>query len=455
MRERLKNSWLLAVSLWPLAKVDSRQKAIGNESTTIASTLPIVNCLFLSSLLIILLIIVSCTPKEKAVEQYTCPMHPTVISDKQGSCPVCGMDLVRKAREGEEVQITEDLNKLLPSTNEVIVSSIKTIKGEFKSMAASLPVQGIVTYDTRNQYSIPARISGRLEKVYLKYAFQKVSKGQKVAETYSPELLTAQRELLYVVENDADNQSLIESAKRKLQLLGFSAAQTEELIKKKEASATVSIYSQYDGYVITGEQPEAVSQGSASTAMNGGMGNSSISTTNKNLPETLIRQGDYVTTGQVLFKVANTSSLRIEFNLPLSTAGSIQMNDEVNLNLDKNEVNQGKVDFIQPFLDNGQEFVKIRLYTSKMKVLQIGQLVQATIQLKPSEGLWIPSSAVLNQGINQIVFVKDRGVFKPKEIKTQGEVNGWIQVTGLASSDEIASDAHYLVDSEDFIKTKN
>jgi membrane fusion protein, copper/silver efflux system len=118
-------------------------------------------------------------------------------------------------------------------------------------------------------------------------------------------------------------------------------------------------------------------------------------------------------------------------------------------------IEKAQVDFIQPFLNEGQEFVKIRLYASKVNQLQIGQLVQATIRLKPSEGLWVPSTAVLDQGLTQIVFIKDRGVFKPKAVKITGSTNGWAQIKGLASSDEIASDAHYLVDSEDFIKTKN
>ncbi len=444
MREKLKN------------KVGSRQNAVGNEPTTTAIALPIVNCLLLSSLLILTLIASSCSTKEKMAETYTCPMHPTVISDKQGSCPVCGMDLVRKAREGEEVQITEDLNKLLPSTNEAIVSSIKTVKGEFKSMPISVPVQGIVTYDTRNEYSIPSRVAGRLEKVYLKYAFQKVSNGQKVAEIYSPELLTAQRELLYIVENDADNQSLIEAAKTKLQLLGFTSKHTEDLIRKKETSSTISIYSVYDGYVVTDTKPTSTSSSVVSISMNGGMSSPSTAANSINTsPAPLIRQGDYVSSGQVLFKVVNTSALRIELNLPLSVTGAIKVNDEVGLNFSNDPTEKAKVDFILPFLNEGQEFVKIRLYTSKTRDLQIGQLVQATIQLKPSEGLWIPSAAVLDQGLNQIVFIKDRGVFKPKEVKTEAVTNGWVQVKGLASSDEIASDAHYLVDSEDFIKTKN
>src|SRR5690348_1745259 len=136
-------------------------------------------------------------------DTYTCPMHPTVISDKPGVCPVCGMDLVRKAREGEAVQITEDLAKLIKSPNEVVASKIKTIKPTYEAMEGSTEATGIVTYDSRNIYTISARVSGRLEKVYLKYQFQKVAKGQKILEIYSPELVAAQRELLYLLSSDS------------------------------------------------------------------------------------------------------------------------------------------------------------------------------------------------------------------------------------------------------------
>ena len=228
------------------------------------------------------LILASCADKGASHEHdtYTCPMHPTVISDKPGTCPVCGMDLVRKARPGEEVKITEDLARLIKSPNETIVASIRTIKGEFKSMPVSLEVQGIVTYDTRYIYTIPARIGGRLEKVFLKYAFQKVRKGQKVAEIYSPELLTAQRELLYLIENDPANLEIIESAKSKLYLLGATKSQVDEMIQSKEAVVTFSIYSPYDGYVIREDQQApaitTVSAGS-SAGMGGGMGTSADS----------------------------------------------------------------------------------------------------------------------------------------------------------------------------------
>src|SRR5687768_4043144 len=169
-----------------------------------------------SSIAIVCLLLVAlfaCSKHDEHGEHtdvYTCPMHPTVISDKPGSCPVCGMDLVRKGRSGEEIKISEEMARLMKSPNEVVVGSIKTIKPEFKSMAASLNAVGVVTYDTRNIYTVPARIGGRIEKMYLKYAFQKVDKGQKIAEVYSPELITAQRQLLYLLDNDHENVQLID-----------------------------------------------------------------------------------------------------------------------------------------------------------------------------------------------------------------------------------------------------
>ena len=82
----------------------------------------------------------ACSSDKQAenADTYICPMHPTVVSDRPSTCPVCGMDLVRKARAGEEVEITEDLARLIKSPNEVVIASIKTVKAEYKSLAATV-----------------------------------------------------------------------------------------------------------------------------------------------------------------------------------------------------------------------------------------------------------------------------------------------------------------------------
>lgn len=416
-----------------------------------------------------LLVLGACNKGNEHAEHadvYTCPMHPTVVSDKPGTCPVCGMDLVKKARPGDEVKITEDLARLIKSPNETVVASIKTIKGEFKSMPASVKAQGIVTYDTRNIYTIPARIGGRLEKVFLKYTFQSVHKGQKVVEIYSPELITAQRELLYLLENDRSNTDIIESSKNKLYLLGATQNQVEEMIKRKDVTYTFSIYSPYDGYVIREDQQapavSTTSSSSSASSMGGGMAASSSSTSATPVPTTmnassseLMREGNYVSTGQTLFKVVNTTALRVELDLPVAQAGRVSLQDEVDLDLGNQAIVKGKVDFVQPFFTEGEEFVKVRLYIKNSGELHIGQLVRATIKLKPIEALWIPREAVLDLGLDKIVFVKERDVFKPKNVKAGIRTDGWVQIIqGLSSSDEIAANAQYLVDSESFIKTK-
>jgi Cu(I)/Ag(I) efflux system membrane fusion protein len=421
---------------------------------------------------IVLLLLTTCTTKDIANDQdtYTCPMHPTVVSDKPGTCPVCGMNLVRKSRPGEEVKITEDLASLIKSPSEMVVATIKTIKGEYKKLPVTVEAQGIVTYDTRSLYSIPARVSGRLEKVYLKYPFQPVAKGQKVAEIYSPELLTAQRELLFLMENDAENQNLIQGAKQKLTLLGATGPQISEVIKRKEAFNTFAIYSVYDGYVLAGnQQPPAAPMPSISAVksvrgdMSNGMSGSSTtsSATAQNVTSftgdgNMIREGNYATAGETLFKVVSSNALRAELNIPSSQAGSIKKGSELELDFGDDNVKTATVDFIQPFFNEGEAFVTIRVYTKDMEHLHIGHLVNATIKGDSVEGLWIPKEAVLDLGLEKIVFIKDRKVLKSRGVVTGTRTQNLVEIKqGLSSTDEIAANAQYLVDSESFIKSGN
>lgn len=415
----------------------------------------------------ILLSIVSCTLKDAAHEHadtYTCPMHPTVVSDKPGVCPVCAMDLVHKARPGEEVQITEDLAKLIKSTNEVVVANVKTVRGEYKSMSTKLALKGVVTYDERQIFNISSRIGGRLEKVFVKYVFQPVSKGQKIAEVYSAELVSAQREYLYLLKSDPSNLSIIESARHKLSLLGMSDAQLNDLKTKQDVAYTFAVYSPYAGYVISNVQPAPVASGNSVTAspMGGagmGMGGtkSSASATQVIVSDAvgeLIRAGNYVNAGETLFRIVNTDKLWIEFNIPVSMAGQLKKGDPLEVNVDS-EAQNLKVDFIEPFFNEGEDFIKVRAYTSQ-KNLVIGQLFEASFSRQSKESLWLPTASVLHLGNDKIVFVKERGVLKPRKVKVGAMADGFIEIqSGLASGDEVAAEAHYLIDSENFVKTSN
>jgi len=416
-------------------------------------------------LFILLMLLFSCTTKDSSHEHsdtYICPMHPTVISDRPGVCPVCAMDLVRKGRPGEEVKITEDLARLIKSPNEVVLASVKTVKAEYKSMPVTLKIQGVVTYDTRNIFTIPARVGGRLEKVLLKYNYQPVRKGQKVAEIYSTELVNAQREFLYLIKNDAGNQLLIDAAKSKLLLLGASEKQVDQLSNIQEVAYTFSIYSQHDGFLISDDQPAPAAPSNGAITSSGGMGmggsgntaSSSSSTVPSVAVSSFVREGSYVASGQTLFKIVNTNSLWIEFNVPLTQASQIKVGDKLEW-IDQDKTKPLKIDFVEPFFSEGEDFIKLRCYYKGSDV-SVGQLVEATINAPSEASLWIPQHALIDLGLDQIVFVKERGLMKPRKVNAGLRTGEWVQIiSGLASSDEVPVNAQYLVDSENFIKTSN
>src|SRR5439155_1581072 len=121
-----------------------------------------------------------------------------------------------KGKHNEEVKITAELNYLLKPVNSVVISSINTVAPVRKSMDVEVKANGIITYDTRSLTTISSRLNGRIEKLFVRNNFQPIYKGQKILEVYSPELLTAQRDLLYLLKSDKENSQLIEGAKEKL-----------------------------------------------------------------------------------------------------------------------------------------------------------------------------------------------------------------------------------------------
>lgn len=418
------------------------------------------------AIVFLLLLLNSCLKKDEHAEhdQYTCPMHPTVVRDSPGTCPVCGMDLVRKGQPGGEVKITAELNYLLKPANAMVISPIKTILPTQKAMELTSTASGIITYDTRRITSIPIRFGGRIDKLLIKFNFQPIHKGQKILEIYSPELLNAQRDLLYLVKSDTGNAPLINGAKEKLRLLGVSETQIDQLLSTGQESYSFDVFSPVDGYIVENASPgTSVSKSQAvASPMDGGMNAVSVSAGENSIQtaqtELLTREGMYVTPGQVIFKVINTDYLWAEINTYQRDAAQLKVNDAIRLTFeDRSEGVEGKVDFIQPFLKDGENFIKVRVYLSNTgSKYQVGQLVKASLGKLSPTTMWIPASARLDLGTKEIVFIKRRGVFRPKEIVVGRQSDEWIEVAqGLEAGDSVAFNAQFMIDSEGFIKVRN
>lgn len=189
----------------------------------------------------------------------------------------------------------------------------------------------------------------------------------------------------------------------------------------------------------------------------GGSGNSASASSDV-IPSvsgsSFVREGSYVASGQTLFKIVNTNSLWIEFNVPLAQASQIKVGDKLEW-INQSKTRPLKIDFVEPFFSEGEDFIKLRSYY-KGSEISVGQLVEANTQTTSVESLWVPQQSLLDLGIDEIVFVKERGIFKPRKVSSGLHARDWVQIiNGLASSDEVAINAQYLVDSEGFIKTSN
>ncbi len=389
------------------------------------------------------------TNSDNKQELFTCSMHPEIVKDKPGNCPICGMELVKKEMDAATITGVQ-LESLLKPTNQYVISSIPVTAIKKEQLMSEINALGRVEYDTRMIGTISARINGRIEKLYVRYKYQYIKKGQKIMDIYSPELLTAQQNLLLILKNDAGNTSLIAAARQKLLLLGMSAEQLQRTMQTGKPIPSVSVYSNISGHLhnagddAVNMQPEA----SAST----------MPAINPSTGLLNLKEGMYVQKGQNLFSVYNPSKAWALLNIYTDGQAMIQKGQLVVITPETapGKSFQGRIDFIEPFYREGSRTTSARVYFDNSTLrLPVGSQVQGVIIAHPAMGYWLPKESVTSLGIDKIVFLKVTDGFKPKKVITGSTTEKSIQiVSGLSETDSVAIKAQFLIDSESFIKVK-
>lgn len=380
-------------------------------------------------------------------EVYTCSMHPQIIRKEPGNCPICGMQLVKKSNANKKIEGL-DLNTLLKPTNGFVISSIPVTTLESSDERIEVDALGSIAYDTRYMGNISARVAGRIEKLHVRFRYQKVSSGQKIMDIYSPELLTAQQNLLFLLKIDAENTSFINTAKEKLLLLGMSNEQLQRVIKTQKPSFTISIYSKYSGHIHE-----------AAGIMNSGINNpgvmKDIALVTEELP---LKEGMYIQKGQSIFSVYNPSRVWALLSIYADNQGLIKRGDVVNLIAETapDKSFTGRVDFIEPFFRKENKTLSLRVYFDNSSLhLPIGSQVKAKISGRPQMANWLPKASIVSLGLDKVVFVKAPNGFMPHIVSTGFTNKGKTQIlNGLVLADSVAQNAQFLIDSESFIKIK-
>ena len=414
-----------------------------------AKTKNILTCLLVIACY--LLPVASCNNKKTSPVQgtekkelWTCSMHPEIIRDKPGTCPICGMDLIKKEDNARVINVIQ-LNDLLRPTDRFIISSIPVTAVRKKAELIEIKALGTVAYDTRLVNAISARVSGRIERLYVKYRYQHIMKGQKIMDIYSPALLTTGQELLFLTKNDPDNVSLINAAKQKLLLLGMSETQLQQVLKTGKPLLTVSVYSNYSGHIHEAGNTMAVTNG-AEQRMD----------IFRITEELSIKEGMYVEKGQSIFQLYDVSRSWVLLNIFPEYTGLIKKGDAVRVVPETAPAKDFRavIDFIEPVYRKENKTLGVRIYFDNSRLqIPIGSQVRATIFAGSREADWLPKDAVLSLGIDKVVFLKTDGGFKAHKVETGINYKNQVQIlSGLNIADSVAANAQYLMDSESFIK---
>jgi membrane fusion protein, copper/silver efflux system len=385
---------------------------------------------------------------ETATQVYTCPMHPQIIRNSPGSCPICGMDLVKK-ETGKPVA-DASLEALLQPTNEYVISTVLVTTIAQKELPLEIEALGTITYDTRQSGTISSRIEGRIERLYVRYRFQKVSKGQRIMDIYSPELVNAQQNLLFLLKNDPDNASMIDAARQRLLLLGMTQSQVQQVINSGKPALSVAVFSNYSGHIHEAINPEPMPETTIST--DNSMNAPDFSTTQ----ELSLKEGMYVQKGQSIFAVYNPSRVWALLNIYGDNVSLIRVGNSVSITPETapSKNFRAMINFIEPFYRPESKTLTARVYFNNGSMhLPVGSQVRAIIFANNLLANWLPKEAVLSLGMEKVVFRKEGNVFRVHKVETGLQQDNLIQVTeGLSPTDSVAANAQFLMDNESFIK---
>jgi len=432
----------------------------------------------LPTLCCLLFLYQSCSPKpklesysdhlhDKSEVFYTCAMHPQIKEKKPGKCPICHMNLTKiEVHKNNESSLKEDKEKepevwvckdfpdiksdkrakcpidgtqmiLKTITAKEVIGKVKLRKAQVKhfkadvfpvtkmKMTKNIRLLGSVYQSEEKESNIPARVAGRVEKVYVKSTGSLVRVGDPVVDLYSPKLISAGEEYIlakksYLKTKAKEFKDLLLQSEERLKLWGIKESQFEKWFNEKKVPNSVTIFSSSTGIVRKR--------------------NATV--------------GKYFQEGQYFFELSDLSEVWVEMDVYEYDSNLIQLGQKVSLNFSAlpGETLFGEINFINPVLDQTSRTLKVRTtIENNFGKLKPGMIATAVITIElDGMPVVVPRSAIIDTGKRKVVWVqKDSAQYEATLIKTGFESDGYVEVrSGLTLEDKVVIEGNFLLDAQ-------
>jgi Cu(I)/Ag(I) efflux system membrane fusion protein len=377
------------------------------------------------TLLVMLLSLTACSKAPSNanpdVDYWTCTMHPSVHSKDPGKCPICSMDLVPVMKKGAmaaESASSRSTEFTVPvERQQQIGVSYATV--ETRPLSRTVRAVGIVEPDKKKSWSFVARTDGYVQQLFVASPGELVEKGAPLLSFYSPDLLTAEREMVMLSRQADKSSGLLTSAKARLRQWNVSDEQIVELERSGKPGEIFTLQSPFRGVV----------------------------------ERVMAAQGTNIKTGDTLVEVADLSSVWVWADVYETELAFLQPGQKVSIAATAfpDRKFEGAITFIDPSVDPVKRTARARIDVPNADLtLRPGMFVDATFSVDGGTRLAVPVEAIMPTGSRNLAFVgKGEGKLEPRVVTLGGKFGEYYAVSsGLVAGESIVTSANFLIDAE-------